>query len=95
MIITETRIFLPTAILIGPEQEEIHGADFSDLLVGAVQPEDLLTIEAVSLVLSEEGVSVVPEKDTRGHLLSGSAVCRGHNKPTDFLLKGPSHQSSA
>lgn len=40
-----------TSFLIGPEDEEVHGADLGDLLLLAIQPQDLLAASLHRLVL--------------------------------------------
>lgn len=49
-----------TSILVGPVDEEVHGADLGDLLLLAVQPQDLLTAALHRLVLHGDGRPVVP-----------------------------------
>lgn len=49
-----------TSILIGPVDEEVHGSHLGDLLLLAVQPQDLLTAAFQRLVLHGDGGAVVP-----------------------------------
>lgn len=44
-----------TPILIGPEDEDVHGAHLSELVIRPVQPEDLLAALLLCLLLHERG----------------------------------------
>lgn len=48
-----------TSFLIGPVDEEVHGADLGDLLLFSVQPQDLLTAALHRLVLHRYRRTVV------------------------------------
>lgn len=54
-----------TSLLVLPEQEDIHGPNFSDLVVIPVEPQDLLAILPGGLVLHINGGAVVAEGKTR------------------------------
>lgn len=51
-----------TSFLIGPVDKEVHGADFGDLLILSIQPEDLLTASLHCLVLHRYCGAVVTGK---------------------------------
>lgn len=48
-----------TSFLIGPVDEEVHGADLSDLLLFSIQPQDLLTASLHRFVLHRYRRTVV------------------------------------
>lgn len=48
-----------TSFLIGPVDEEVHGADLGDLLLLPIQPQDLLTAPLHRLVLHRYRRAVV------------------------------------
>lgn len=57
-----------TSLFVDPVHEEVHGADLGQLVVRAVQPEDLLTVVLLQcLVLDGDGGAVVPETDQQCH----------------------------
>lgn len=65
----EKKIKPLTSFLIGPVDEEVHGADLCDLLVASVQPQHLLTALLHRLALDGYGRPIVTETHTHTHTM--------------------------